>query len=332
VSAVDLVAVLQVSFAQLIGPSAIFYALLAIGLNLHFGYAGLLNFGQIGFALLGGYGVGIMTVTYDQPLWLGILVGLAASALLAVVLGIPTLRLRADYLAIVTIAASEILRLVFRSTASDPVTGSTNGLFGFAGPFTELSPFDPGRQYSLLGMRFYGDDLWAMVVGWTLVLALCGLVYLLSHSPWGRVLKAVREDEDAARSLGKNVFVYKMQALVLGGMIGGLGGIFNALQTKSINPDFYSTAQTFFAFGALILGGAATVFGPVLGAMLFWFLLTIPDALLRQAISGPDPLLALSEQQVGAMRYILLGVLIAVMMVFRPQGILGNKREVQLDA
>jgi len=111
-----------------------------------------------------------------------------------------------------------------------------------------------------------------------------------------------------------------------------LGGVFNALQTKSINPDFYSTAQTFFAFGALILGGAATVFGPVLGAMLFWFLLAIPDALLRQAISGPDPLLPLTEQQVGAMRFVLLGVLIAVMMVFRPQGILGNKREVQLDA
>ena len=206
----DIVSVLQVSFAQLIGPSAIFYALLAIGLNLHYGYAGLLNFGQIGFALLGGYGVGIMTVTYDQPLWVGILVGLALAGLLALVLGIPTLRLRADYLAIATIAAAEILRLMFRSTASDSVTGSTRGLWGFADPFTSLSPFDSSRQYNLLGMRFYGDDLWAMVVGWTLVLGLCGLVYLLSHSPWGRVLEAVREDEDAARALGKNVFAYKM--------------------------------------------------------------------------------------------------------------------------
>jgi neutral amino acid transport system permease protein len=248
------------------------------------------------------------------------------------VLGIPTLRLRADYLAIVTIAASEILRLIFRSTASDSVTGSTNGLFGFADPFTALSPFDSAKQYSFLGVKFYGDDLWSMVVGWTLVLILCGFVYLLTHSPWGRVLKAVREDEDAARSLGKNVFVYKMQALVLGGVIGGLAGVFNALQTKSINPDFYSTAQTFFAFGALILGGAATVFGPVVGAMLFWFLLAIPDALLRQAISGENPLLSLTEQQVGATRYVLLGLMIALLMVFRPQGILGNKREVQLNA
>ena len=91
----DLIAALQIALAQLVGPSAIFYALLAIGLNLHFGYAGLLNFGQIGFALLGGYGVGIMAVNYDQPLWLGAIVGIAAAAVLATVLGLPTLRLRA---------------------------------------------------------------------------------------------------------------------------------------------------------------------------------------------------------------------------------------------
>jgi neutral amino acid transport system permease protein len=327
----DILSALQIALAQLIGPSAIFYALLAIGLNLHFGYTGLLNFGQIGFALVGGYGVGIMTVTYQQPLWVGILVGLAGAGLLAVLLGIPTLRLRADYLAIATIATAEVLRLVFRSTVADPVTGSTNGLFGYADPFTSFSPFDSGKQYSLLGLRFVGDDLWAMVVGWTLVLVLCGFVYLLTHSPWGRVLKAVREDEDAARALGKNVFVYKLQALVLGGMIGGLGGVFNALQTKSLHPDFFSTAQTFYAFGALLLGGAATVFGPVIGAMLFWFLLAIPDALLRQAIAGPDPLLPFTDAQVGAIRFILLGILIALLMVFRPQGIMGKKREVQLD-
>ncbi len=327
----DLLSALQTSFAQLIGPSAIFYALLAIGLNLHFGYTGLLNFGQIGFALLGGYGVGIMTVTYQQPLWVGVLVGLAAAGLLAVVLGIPTLRLRADYLAIATIAAAEVLRLVFRSTAADPITGSTNGLYGFAGSFTRFSPFDSGKQYSILGVKFVGDDVWAMVVGWTLVLVLCGFIYLLARSPWARVLKAIREDEDAARALGKNVFVYKLQALVLGGMIGGMGGVFNALQTKSIHPDFYSTAQTFYAFGALLLGGAATVFGPVVGAMLFWFLLAIPDAILRQAIAGPDPLLPLTDAQVGATRYVLLGILIAVLVVFRPQGLMGKKRDVHLD-
>ena len=195
----DIISALQIAIAQLIGPSAIFYALLAIGLNLHFGYAGLLNFGQIAFALLGGYGVGIMAVNYDQPLWLGAIIGIAAAGMLAVVLGLPTLRLRADYLAIVTIAASEILRLVFRSTSTDDFTRSTNGIYGYAGSFFSISPFDNGKQYSFLGVKFLGGDLWSMVVGWIVVGLLCVMVYLLVRSPWGRVLKAVREDEDAAR-------------------------------------------------------------------------------------------------------------------------------------
>ena len=151
----DIAGALQSRSTQLIGPSAIFYALLAIGLNLHFGYAGLLNFGQIGFALLGGYGVGD-----HRPSPTSSRCGSASSSVSPrpdcspSLLGIPTLRLRADYLAIVTIAASEILRLMFRSTASDSITGSTSGLFGFADPFTTLSPFDSGKQYNFLGVKF----------------------------------------------------------------------------------------------------------------------------------------------------------------------------------
>ena len=95
------------------------------------------------------------------------------------------------------------------------------------------------------------------------------------------MLKAIREDEDAARSLGKNVYIYKCRRLILGGMIGGLGGYSMPSADQSIHPDFSRTAQTFYAFGALLLGGAATVLGPVIGAMLFWFLLAIPDALVR---------------------------------------------------
>ena len=329
---IDLIQALQISFAQLIGPQAVFYAILAIGLNIHFGYAGLLNFGQIGFALLGGYGVGIVAGQYGGSLWVGGIIGVLAAGVLALILGLPTLRLRADYLAIVTIAAAEILRLITRSTSADDLTNSTKGLYGYADPFFEMNPFENGKQYSFFGVKFQGGDLWAMVVGWSVVLLLCLLVWLLVRSPWGRVLKAVREDEDAARALGKNAYVYKMQALVLGGCIGGVAGVFNAIQTQSISPDFYSTAQTFFAYGALILGGAATVFGPVVGAMLFWFLLTSPDVLLRQITSGANPLFEMSQQQIGAIRYVLLGLAIMLLMVFRPQGILGNKREVQLDA
>lgn len=327
---IDLGSALTDALTQLVGPQAIFLALLAIGLNIHFGYTGLLNFGQIGFALMGAYGVGITVVVYEQPLWLGIVAGILASVLLALLLGIPTLRLRADYLSIVTIAASEILRLTFRSTASDKYTGSTNGIQGQNLAFKDMSPFEPGRRYHVLGLEFLGATLWSMVVGWALVALLVVLVWLLVRSPWGRVLKAVREDEDAARALGKNVFYYRMQALVLGGTIGGLAGVFIALD-RAIHPDYFSTQQTFYAWTAMILGGAATVVGPVVGAMLFWFLFAFLDTVLRQVSGGPDPLIEISQQQVGAVRLVLVGILLGLLIVFRPQGILGSKREVQLS-
>jgi neutral amino acid transport system permease protein len=330
---IDVPGLLTNGITALVGPSAIFFALLAIGLNIHFGYTGLLNFGQIGFALVGGYGMGIAVVQYGMPLWAGVLVGMAAGAVLALLLGIPTLRLRADYLAIVTIAAAEILRLITRSTSMTDFSGGTQGLTGFGGGFRQLSPFDNGRFYDFFGIRFLGQDLWAICVGWAVVGLSLLLVYLLMRSPWGRVLKAIREDEDAARALGKNVFAYKMQALILGGMFGAVGGIVFALTTQSLTPDFYSPPQTFFAYAALIIGGAGRVFGPVIGAMIFWFVLSVTDNFLRQATAGGHPLITfIDNQDVGALRFVLVGVALALLMAFRPQGIFGKKNEVLLDA
>jgi branched-chain amino acid transport system permease protein len=329
---IDFGVLLSNSLSQLIGLSAIFFALLALGLNIHFGYTGLLNFGQIGFALVGGYGMGIVVANYGFPLWVGVLVGIVAGVLLALLLGIPTLRLRADYLAIVTIAAAEILRLVTRSVSMTEITGGTQGLTGFGGAYSEANPFTQ-PEYSILGLSFRGPELWTLVVGW-IVVALCVLLtWLLVRSPWGRVLKAIREDEDAARALGKNVFAYKMQSLMLGGVFGALGGMIQALGTQALTPDFYSPAQTFYAYAALILGGAGTVLGPVIGAMLFWFVLDLTDGFLRQATAGPDPLIPFIESQdVGAIRFILVGVILSLLMVYRPQGILGRREEVLLDA
>jgi neutral amino acid transport system permease protein len=329
---IDFGVLLSNGLAQLIGPSAIFFALLALGLNVHFGYTGLLNFGQIGFALVGGYGMGIVVANYGLPLWAGVLVGMACGVVLALLLGIPTLRLRADYLAIVTIAAAEILRLITRSVSQTDFTGGTQGLTGFGGAYGRANPFDR-PEYSLLGLTFRGPELWTIVVGWTVVALCVLLVFLLVRSPWGRVLKAIREDEDAARALGKNVFAYKMQALALGGVFGALGGIVQALGTQSLTPDFYSPDQTFYAYAALILGGAGRVLGPVVGAMLFWFVLDVTDGFLRQATAGPDPVLTFIEpQDVGAIRFILVGLILGLLMVFRPQGIFGRRREVLLDA
>jgi branched-chain amino acid transport system permease protein len=320
---------------QLVGQNAVYFALLAIGLNIQFGYAGLLNFGQVGFALVGSFGVAITVVQLGLSYWLGLLAGILAAVVLALLLGVPTLRLRADYLAITTIAAAEILRLVFRTNALNDVTGGTQGLSGYSDEFYALSPFPLNDVYSPLGIQFRGQELWVLTVGWVVVLLLALLVWLLMRSPWGRVLRSIREDEDAARALGKNVYWYKMQALILGGVIGAIGGIFEATSSRGVIPDTYENAVTFFAYAALILGGTARVFGPIVGAMLFWFLFTITDGILRALGNGDHPIIpatVISSQGLAAIRFVLVGVALILLMAFRPQGIFGDRREVTLDA
>ena len=315
-----------------VGQDAVVYALAAIGLNIHFGYTGLVNFGQAGFLAVGAYGIGIAVTEIGWGMWMGVAVGIAAAVLLALLLGIPTLRLRADYLAITTIAAAEILRLCFRSVTFGEVTGGSTGLNRFADDFYSLNPFDPGR-YGLGPFRFSANATWLLLVGWALVMLMALLVFLLMRSPWGRVLKSIREDEDAARALGKNVFTYKMQSLVLGGVIGALGGMVLAVGTQAIQPDNFGTPITFYAYTALILGGAARVFGPIVGASLFWVILSFTDNFLRQAVSEDVvPTWIMSGTQVGIVRQMLVGVGLMLLIVFRPQGIFGDKREIALDA
>jgi len=329
----DLVNALAVAGKSALGFQAIFFALLAIGINVQFGYAGLLNFGQIAFAMLGGFGIAISVSKWGLNFWVGVLVGIAAAVVLALLLGLPTLRLRADYLAIATIAAAEGLRLLFRSVSATPVTNGTRGLSGFNSDFISLAPWNTQQRYRILGTSWSGGELWVAVVGWVMVALACVLVFLLMRSPWGRVLKSIREDEDAVRSLGKNVYVYKMQALVLGGVIGAFGGMFYAVGTGSAVPDQYQNANTFLAYAALILGGAARVLGPVVGSMILLFILQFADTGLRLLISnGVIPEDLLSSTDVAQIRFILVGVGLMLLLIFRPQGIFGDRREVMLDA
>lgn len=315
----------------MVAPNAAIYALAAIGLNMHFGYAGLLNFGHIAFMLVGAYGVAISVATFHLPLWLGVVAGILAAVLLALVLGLPTLRLRADYLAITTIAAGEILRFIYRSDFAEPVTGGVYGLRQFANGFYALSPLPPGA-HGIGGFRFSTNDLWVMLVTWGLVFLCCTLTYLLIHSPWGRVLRAVREDEYAARALGKNAYSYKMQSLVIGGVLGGLAGIMLAINSQSATPDSYTPVQTFYLYTLLILGGAARVLGPVLGSVVFWFILVFFDSLLRQAIGGGYiPSSVMTTSDIGGARFALVGLGLIVLMAFWPAGILGNRREIAID-
>lgn len=323
--------ILSTGIRGMLGPEAAIYALAAIGLNLHFGYTGLLNFGPVAFMLVGAYGVAVSVATFGWSLWVGVLVGIGCAVILALILGIPALRLRGDYLAIATIAAGEVLRYVYRSEYSEPVTGGVYGLRQFADSFYDLNPFPPD-QYGFGTVTFSSRALWVMVVGWSLVALACLLVYLLVHSPWGRVLRSVREDELAARSLGKNVYSFKLQSLVLGGIFGAIAGAVLAINVQSVTPTSYNPKVTFYLYAIVILGGASRVLGPVLGSVIFWFLVTAFDAFLRQATStGLISSNILSGGDVGAIRLAFVGLGIILLMVYRPAGILGNQKELRLD-
>ncbi|HSK91749.1 MAG TPA: branched-chain amino acid ABC transporter permease [Euzebyales bacterium] len=314
-----------------LGVEAVYFAVAAIGLNVHFGYTGLLNFGHIGFLMVSAYGLAITVSYFGLSMWIGLVVGMLAAVALALALGAPTLRLRADYLAIVTIVASEILRFMFRSVALREYTGGSFGLTGFAREFYALNPFTPG-SYGIGLVLFSERQAWLLTVGWTLAIILTVFIWRLSRSPWGRVLRAIREDEDAATSLGKNVFAYKMQALVLGGVIGGFGGFILSISQQAVQPDTYSPPVTFFIFTALILGGAATVIGPLIGAMMFWALLAATNSALRQAVRAEYiPNWLMDGVQVGQVRFMLVGLGLMLLMVYRPQGIFGDRRELALE-
>src|SRR6188472_2305634 len=299
-------AIFSQSLQQGLGPVAAVYCLAAIGLNVHFGYTGLLNFGQAGFMAVAGYAVASFVATWGLSFWLGLVVGLLLAVLLALLLGVPTLRLRADYLAIVTIAAAEIIRQTVGSVSLLEYFGGQDGLQQFSGTFASLNPYSgPHGIPGLVTWRAY--DFWVLTVGWVIVALSCLVVFLLMRSPWGRVLKGIREDEDAVRSLGKNVYAYKMQSLIIGGLFGCLGGFIYGLGQNSIQPDIFGTDTTFFAYTVLILGGAARVGGPVVGAMIFWVILSLSDNILNEAIdAGYISPKVIATAEVGQVRFMIV--------------------------
>jgi branched-chain amino acid transport system permease protein len=314
-----------------VGVQGAAFALAAVGLNLHFGFTGLLNFGHIAFFAVGAYTVAI-TVDAGLTLWLAIPLGLGAAAVLGLAIGVATLRLRADYLAITTIAVAEIIRIFVRSEVAEGVTGGVFGLQGFADEFFDLNPFAAG-EYGIWEITFSERSMWVLTVGWGLVALTSLVVWALTRSPWGRVVKAIREDEDAARALGKNVFSFKIQSLCIGGAIGALAGILLALEAQAVVPDRYLPQTTFFVWTVMILGGAGTIRGPIAGALVFWVILLGAEGLLREGIqSGVIPDWLLTSQQLGAVRFALVGLLLMLLMIWRPQGIFGKREEVLIGA
>jgi ABC-type branched-subunit amino acid transport system permease subunit len=377
---------------EAISPQTAAVAIAAIGLNIHFGFTGLLNIGQSGFMLLGAYGFAI-SIGHGLPMAVGVLLGFGAALVFALVLGAPTLKLRGDYLAIVTISAAEIIRYVGRSALLTDFTGAAQGLQGksYRDPFTSLSFLGSGNtvvspfnyedvaggagwvrlvgwllvigtvagitllyraRRGVAGVVLFGglalltaflvflffflmpvgyqntgvSGWWVRLVAWVLVAISVVVVYLLVRSPWGRLLRGIREDEDAIRSLGKNVFAIKMQALVIGGAFGALGGMVYVLPA-SVQPDAMGRSLTFFCYTALLLGGAASIFGPVLGAVIFYSARIMIKGIANNYV--PDSIM--NGQQTEQFSYIVVGVALMLIVIFRPQGILGNKRELRFN-
>ncbi|MGH9134982.1 MAG: branched-chain amino acid ABC transporter permease [Ilumatobacteraceae bacterium] len=334
----DWAGIIENTVRAFFGINAVYFAIAAIGLNVQFGYTGLLNFGQAAFMAAGAYGLGMTAHYFGISFWWGLGIGILYAVVLGLLMGIPTLRLRADYLAIVTIAAAEIVRLVVRSVRFKDVFGGSDGINTFSDEFRQVgidAGFEPAELYGYGWFEFTGRQLWTLLIGWILVAIFGTLVYYLMKSPWGRVLKAIREDEDAVRSLGKNVYSYKMQSLILGGVIGTFSGMIFALDRGSVQPDNYSRDVTFYVLTALVLGGVAKVSGSIVGPMLFWAIFVFIDNTLREFTrDGPVQIggfTLIDSTQVGQINLALIGMMLMLLMVFRPQGAFGNREEMAFD-
>lgn len=302
----------QFSFAISVATVAGIYAILSLGLNVHWGEAGLLNFGHVAFFAVGAYTSALLTIAspsatqaysfgFGLPIPVGIVGGIVAAGVVAVLMGLPTLQLREDYLAIVSIGLAEILR--FGLMNENWLTGGVGGIYGIERPLAGMVPF---AVYDL----FY--------LG--LVLASLGLCYAyarrLKFSPFGRVLRSIRDDEEAAIALGKDTFRYRMQAFVVGAMMAGLAGALWAHYTTALTPTAFATNITFITWVALIVGGSGNARGAVLGAGVI--------ISFREATRYIPDVYGLGDV-LPTLRLILVGLLVIVVIRYRPEGLLPER-------
>jgi branched-chain amino acid transport system permease protein len=291
--------------------TAAIYSIASLGLNLQWGRTGLFNIGVSGFFAVGAYAYAILTISpltgqpgLGWPVLAGLLGAMVAAGLFALLVGIPTLRLRDDYLAIATIGIAITVQLI--ATNEPELTGGTNGLFAIPQPVA-------GWLHGSGGVAFL-----------ILVLICVALVYLalerMIHSPWGRVLVAIREDETAASSLGKSAFSFRLQSLVIGSMAMGLSGALYAAFIKFISPQDFLPIFTFQVWAMLILGGSGSSAGALLGSLVVWAIWTLSGGLIQAALP------AKLQVDSGAIQIILIGLLLMLVILFRPSGLLGRKR------
>lgn len=276
------------------------YAILAVSLNIEAGFTKLMNFGKVAFFAIGAYTSTLLSMA-GAPFIVSLFGGLLLSALFGFLVALPTLRLRTDYLAIVTLAFGEILRLVFLNELW--LTSGPMGIRGIPQPL--FSVFED--NYIL----FY-----ALLVYVALIIC-----YLFSekliNSPFGRVLKSIRDDEDAAQALGKNTFVFKIKAFVIGSCMAGVSGALFAHYIAFISPDMFFPSLTFSVWTMMVIGGRANNLGVIAGA-----------AMIQVFERGTRFLKDFVELPIEPynFRIIVIGLLLLIFLIYRPDGIIKEKK------
>ena len=284
--------------------TALAYVLLTLGLNFQYGFTGLINFGYVGFFALGAYASAICTVRMGWPAWSGFALGMVVPFLLAWPLGRVALRLRDDYLAIVTLGFSEIVRLAIINEKA-----LTNGGQGIAG----VPKLFGGDGAGLLG------DLWLAAALLAACVLVAGVIRAIVKSPYGRLIQAIRDDETALLALGKNPARFKTQVLMLGGGIAGLAGSFYAHYVGYVTPDQFLPIVTFQVWMAMIMGGVGRLRGAVAGA----FLLLV----LEGSRAARDLFPGIPEVAMSSVRLAVIGAALILFIRFRPQGLWGAPRD-----
>lgn len=304
-----------ISYLVFFATMAGIYAVLSLGLNIQWGYTGLFNIGIAGFFAVGAYTSAIVTTQpsathlggFGLPFIVGFLAAGVMSGLIALIIGIPTLRLREDYLAIASIGIAETIRYIFQNEMW--LAGGSRGMAGI--PFPLRSLLGPGlANYAYLA----------------LVVAVLVILYLALEralrSPWGRVLKAIREDEYVAVASGKDVFRFRLEALVLGGVVMGFAGSLYAHFVGFISPAaFHPMLTTFIVWVMLTVGGSGNNKGAIVGAYVVWAIWTMTEFFT-------DFLPSTIATQAASIRVVLIGILLILVLMFRPGGIFGEERHV----
>jgi branched-chain amino acid transport system permease protein len=314
----------DIGFWTSVGILAGIYTLVALGLQLNVGYTGIVNFGQAGFMAIGAYSMAILTVDTGISFYLSLPISILITIAFGLLVGLPSLRLREDYLAIATIAMAEVVRLTALNARE--LTGgnlgfscSDDGSKCFDETWLDISGTIEG-WLETLGWSNPEALFPLFLVVWAATILLIVAVKAITFTPWGRVLRAIREDEDAARALGKNAFAYKLQSLAISAAIAAVAGWFLALNIAAVAPTEFEPLVTFFAYAILILGGLTSYWGLIVGSVILWTLLE-----LTRFIDLP-----FDSPQIAAIRFGIVGLVLILLMAFRPQGAFGKKEELAL--